>query len=297
MLISPLKPTPSLSQGLANMTHFTPITLQDIWHAAITQDAKLWARDNLEYLNKPMRLFGTSVKVELGNAKRETSIMYLQPAGKVAVKTLCIGADSAGCERACLIQSGQLGMSTGQRAATKRTILMIVRPDWFEAQVLREVDKAERRAVRTGIPALFRLNGTSDCDFSAIIAQRPFSGFYDYTKVLSRIRKNTLSNYHLTFSGSMYSPSSRSALGKAVQAHMNIAVAFNTKGLESDDVYIPFGMASFDESDLRPLDVAGTLGALKRKGSNKAERALEGVDSFFVTASNIADFRNIIAVG
>ena len=60
-------------------------------------------------------------------------------------------------------------------AATKRTVLMLLRPEWFEAQLLSEIDKAERKAAIDGIPALFRLNGTSDLNFDYIIKQRPHS--------------------------------------------------------------------------------------------------------------------------
>ena len=264
----------------------------------LSNAARLWLMDadNVAYVNRPMKLFGSSVKVEKGSDKRDTYIMYLQPAGKVSKATLCIGAEAAGCEAPCLISSGQLGMSTGQRAATKRTILMVLRPQWFEAQLLKEIDAAERKALKGGVPALFRLNGTSDCDFSHIMAQRPLSAFYDYTKVLGRIRRNTLPNYHLTFSGSMYSTQSKAAMFKAVQRGYNMAVAYNTKGLKDDVLGLP-DLTSFDTSDLRPLDSKGAIGYLKRKGSNKAQRAAEGYKSFFVTAQNVQEFNNIIAVG
>ena len=275
------------------------ITASEVFYEMGTLSANTWLwlsePANLAYVNKPMTLFGSSTKVEKGSDKRETYIMYLQPAAKVARDTLCPGAEAAGCEEACLISSGQLGMTTAQRAATKRTIIMLLRPQGFAQQILLEVDKAERRAAMKGTPALFRLNGTSDIDFSDIISERPHSQFYDYTKVLSRIRKNDLVNYHLTFSGSMYSPASRSALAKAVIRHHNIAVAFNTKGLDSDNIAIPATLADFDSSDLRPLDVPGAIGALKRKGSTKAQRALEGASSFFVTAANVQDFNDILA--
>jgi len=188
-----------------------------------------------------------------------------------------------------------LGMTTGQRAATKRTIIMLLAPDVFERTMLAEIDKAERKALRTGTPALFRLNGTSDIDFSHIMAQRLMSDFYDYTKVLARVRKNMLPNYHLTFSGSMYSKQSKAALSKALARGHNVAVAFNTKGLATDNVAIPDTLADFDATDLRPLDSRGSIGALSRKGSNKAERAAEGAASFFVTADNVAEFNDIIA--
>lgn len=264
----------------------------------INNKAKQWCRENLEYLNKSMRLFGSSQKVEKGADKFTTYILYLQPADKVATNTLCVFADLAGCKKPCLISSGQLGMTTGQNAATKRTVLMLLRPKWFESQILTEVDKAERKAAAEGIPALFRLNGTSDIDFSYIIKQRPDSLWYDYTKILSRISKNTLDNYDLTFSGSMYSTQSRAALLKAVQRKHRIAVAFNTKGISRDSLAVPVGFSNFDNTDLRHLD-GPVIGALKRKGSSIAEREADNTrpDSFFVTAANLDQFKDIIAIG
>ena len=275
------------------------ITLSEINESnAINQSAKDWAKDNLDYLNKPMRFFGSSLKVEKGADKFDTYIMYLQPADKVAIKTLCTFADKAGCKKPCLISSGQLGMSTGQSAATKRTILMLLRPQSFESAILSEIDKAERKAVKTGLPALFRLNGTSDIDFSNIMKQRPNSLFYDYTKEISRVRKNTLKNYDLTFSGSMFSVQSKAALRKAVSANYRIAMAFNTKGLKDDDLQLRYDLKSFDTTDLRHLD-GNVIGTLKRKGSNKQERSLENTkaDSFFVTSANVREFNDIIAIG
>lgn len=275
------------------------ITLSEINESnAINQSAKDWAEDNLDYLNKPMRFFGSSLKVEKGADKFDTYIMYLQPADKVAIKTLCTFADKAGCKKPCLISSGQLGMSTGQSAATKRTILMLLRPQSFESAILSEIDKAERKAVKTGLPALFRLNGTSDIDFSNIMKQRPNSLFYDYTKEISRVRKNTLKNYDLTFSGSMFSVQSKAALRKAVSANYRIAMAFNTKGLDDDGLQLRHDLKSFDTTDLRHLD-DNVIGTLKRKGSNKQERSLENTkaDSFFVTSANVREFNDIIAIG
>jgi|TARA_R110002167_G_scaffold351251_1_gene563767 hypothetical protein len=265
---------------------------------AINASAKQWAIAHLDYLNKPMALFGSSNKVEKGADKFDTYIMYLQPADKVAAATLCAAAESSGCKAPCLISSGQLGMSTGQNAATKRTVLMLLRPDLFAGQLLKEIDKAERKALKTSIPALFRLNGTSDLDWSHIINKRPASMFYDYSKVLSNVRKNTLANYDLTYSASMYSKQSRAAFKKAVKAGHRIAVAFNTKGLASDELQISHQLASFDKTDLRHLD-GQVIGTLTRKGSSKAVRAADNLqaNSFFVTAANLVAFNDIIAIG
>jgi hypothetical protein len=272
------------------------ISINELQSSELINDkAKQWAFDNIEYLNKLMTLFGSSLKVEKGADKYDTYVMYLQPADKIAIKTLCSFATKAGCKEPCLIDSGQLGMTTGQNAATKRTILMLLRPDYFKARILSEIDKAERKALKTGIPALFRLNGTSDIDFSDIYKARPNSQFYDYSKVLSRVRKASLANYDLTFSGSMYSKQSRAALRKAVTAGHRIAVAFNTKLITSDALAIPDNMANFDKTDLRHLDNK-VIGALTRKGSNKKQRAYDDnqANSFFVTSANLKQFKNII---
>ena len=276
------------------------ITAQDIQESTlINSSAKQWAIDKLDYLNKPMQFFGSSTKLEKGSDKYDSYVMYLQPADKVAMQTICAFAAKAGCKEPCLIDSGQLGMTTGQNAATKRTILMLLRPDYFKKQVLAEIDKAERRAAKPGqLPALFRLNGTSDLDFSDIINQRPGSMFYDYSKILSHVRKNTIANYDLTFSGSMYSKQSRAALRKAVTAGHRIAMAFNTKLIASDSLTIPDNLADFDKTDLRHLD-GPVIGALTRKGSNKKQREYDDKQqySFFVTSANLKQFKDIIAVG
>jgi hypothetical protein len=270
------------------------ITVSDL----INDNAKQWAIDHIDYLNKPMRFFGSSTKLEKGAEQYDSYVIYLQPADKIAVKTLCSFAAKAGCKEPCLIDSGQLGMTTGQNAATKRTILMLLRSDYFKAQILAEIDQAERKAVKTGMPALFRLNGTSDLDFSDIYKARPNSQFYDYSKELSRVRKNTLTNYDLTFSGSMYSKQSRAALRKAVTAGHRIAMAFNTKLIASDSLTIPDNLANFDKTDLRHLD-GKVIGALTRKGSNKKQRAYDDTHShsFFVTSTNLKQFKDIIAIG
>lgn len=279
---------------------YIPITKDEIENSSlINAAAKQWAIENLDYLNKPMNLFGSSTKVEKGSDKYETYILYLQPADKVSVKTLCAFADKAGCKKPCLIDSGRLGMTNNQAAATKRTILMLLRPAYFEHKILAEIDKAERRASKAdNVPALFRLNGTSDIDFSYIIKQRPNSAFYDYSKIISRIRKNALSNYDLTFSASMFSVQSKKAFRTAIERKYKTAIAFNTKNVKGDSDLIPHKMISFDKTDLRHLDKPGAIGYLKRKGSNIKQRIQENnqAASFFVTESNHAEFKTIINI-
>ena len=275
---------------------FNKLTIAEIQSSTlITEHGKTWASENFDYLNKPMTILGTSTKVEKGRDKFNTYILYLSPHNLISVKTLCAGAEASGCAADCLAHSGRLAMTNGAFAMVKRTILMLLRPEWFESKLLSEIDKAEAKAKRDNIPPLFRLNGTSDLDWSHIFKARPESKAYDYTKVLSRIRKNNLPNYDLTFSASMYSKQSRTAFKKAVERQHRIAVAFNTKESKLDEFKIPSGFKSFDDTDLRHLDDQ-VIGVLKRKGSNISERLEENRkrESFFVTESNLEEF-NIIA--
>ena len=96
----------------------------------------------------------------------------------------------------------------------------------------------------------------------------------------------------------MYSTQSRAALLKAVQRKHRIAIAFNTKGISRDSLAVPVGFANFDNTDLRHLD-GPVIGALKRKGSSIEERDADNTrsDSFFVTAANLDQFKDIIAIG
>ena len=80
---------------------------------SINDSAKQWSIDNIDYINSANKLLGSSLKVEKGEKEGfYTSILYLQPADKVAIKTLCAGAKLGGCLNDCLIASGQLGMTT-----------------------------------------------------------------------------------------------------------------------------------------------------------------------------------------
>jgi hypothetical protein len=286
---------PNLIMGEYKMK-FEKLTTAEIQNTTlITEYGKTWAQDNFDYLNKPMTILGTNEKVEKGSDKFNTYILHLAPHNLISVNTLCASAEASGCAADCLAFSGRLAMKNGANAMFKRTVLMLLRPEWFESKLLSEIDKAEAKAKRDNIPPLFRLNGTSDLDWSHIFKARPESKAYDYTKVLSRIRKNNLPNYDLTFSASMYSQQSRSAFKKAVERKHRIAVAFNTKESKLDKFTIPSGFKSFDDTDLRHLDDQ-VIGVLKRKGSNISERLMENRkrESFFVTESNLEEF-NIIA--
>jgi len=260
---------------------------------AINDTSKQWALDNLEYLNSNNKLLGSSLKVEKGRDKAYTVVMYLQPADKVASKTLCAGAKLAGCKNECLISSGMLGMTTGQRAATRRTILFLLDTDTFYDRLRSEI---AREYKKHGDKLAVRLNGTSDIDFNAFVASMPDVRFYDYTKVWARVTKNKLSNYDLTYSGSAFSSKAIAMTARAVTAGARVAIAFNT-GERKGEFKIPLSVADFDTTDLRFLDKPG-LGGLKYKGGSIKTRQANAIrDSFFFTPSTYNQLTNIIARG
>lgn len=269
------------------------ITIKQIeTSTAINANAKQWARDNLEYLNSSNKLLGSSIKVEKGSTKGfVTAIVYLQPANKVAAKTLCAGAKMAGCLDGCLISSGQLGMTTGQNAATRRTIKLLLDSYGFYSQLRAEITKEHNKH---GDKLAIRLNGTSDIDFNSFIASMPAIRFYDYTKVYKRVVDNMLSNYDLTYSGSANSAGSIRRTAKAIKQGHRVAIAFNT-GERKGEFKVPGGMLDFDSTDLRFLDEK-SLGSLKMKGGSIAQRKLASNKSFFYTPATYNDLIKTIEV-
>ena len=107
-------------------------------------------------------------------------------------------------------------------------------------------------------------------------------------------KKNPNKNHHYTFSGSMFSQYSRKELKQAINEGLNIAIAFNTKESKQDTLRIPKQLfnkplVSFDDTDVRFKDKQGSIGYLKRKGSNIKQRLNDNkqFNNFFVTEANI----------
>ena len=242
--------------------------------------------------NLPLMGFNSSTKILKGFKKQEytTGILYLQPANLVAKKTLCAYADTAGCKDPCLRSSGRLGMSGAQKAMTRRTVQYLQDPDGFKDRLRIEILRRETDNY------CIRLNGTSDIDWSDLVQSLPNIQFYDYSKVLHRVVRNTLSNYHLTFSASLNSVKTIKQLKSATELGLNIAISFNTKECKGEfkipDSIQLFGntveLVGFDETDLRFLDEDGSIGKLTRKGSTKLERLRDQGDlNFFADPNNL----------
>lgn len=254
-------------------------------------------KTNKEYFSKkPYQLLGInpSTKIEKGQKINvNTAILYLAPDTTVTNKTICPNASRNGCSNDCLASSGRLGMINGQLAQIRRTLYYLYHNESFMIQLQNEIDKYHKKY---GDTLAVRLNGTSDLNWAEFIANNPKIQFYDYSKLRNMIVKNKNKNHHYTFSGSMYSDYSRKELTKAVDAGLNIALAFNTKGTKKDTLRIPKKLfnkklVDFDITDVRFKDKKGSIGYLKRKGSNVNDRLIDNkkVNNFFITESNIKE--------
>ena len=254
-------------------------------------------KTNKEYFSKkPYQLLGinASTKIEKGQKINvNTAILYLAPDTTVTNKTICPNASRNGCSNDCLASSGRLGMINGQLAQIRRTLYYLYHNESFMIQLQNEIDKYHKKY---GDTLAVRLNGTSDLNWAEFIANNPKIQFYDYSKHRNMIVKNKNKNHHYTFSGSMYSDYSRKELTKAVNSGLNIALAFNTKGTKKDTLRIPKKLfnkklVDFDVTDVRFKDKKGSIGYLKRKGSNVNDRLIDNkkVNNFFITESNIKE--------
>jgi hypothetical protein len=267
---------------------------------AINPSVKTWAIKNWDYLtevNTPLINVNSSTKIAKGKKlKINTAILYMQPADKVAVKTLCAGADLFGCKKDCLVSSGQLGKTPAQKAVTKRTLCYLLERSRF-FDVLR--GEVYLHSANYGDTLAVRLNGTTDIDFNSFIASMPSIRFYDYTKVYFRVKSNKLNNYDLTFSGSANNAKTMAMTARAIKNGFKTVLAVNTAETKGEykmpDKLDLIPLINMDDTDARFLDPAGSVGVLKRKGSNKLERAKdESKNGFFFNQSNIIKLTELV---
>jgi hypothetical protein len=222
-----------------------------------------------------MTYFLTPAKSNAKTAKTseqvESVILHLAPSD-LSGRDVCPFA-SAGCRAACLNTAGRGTMETVQSARIRKTNLLFDNKTEFWRLLVADLIRLEKRAKKKGLPAVARLNGTSDLPWERM--REPNSGltvfemfpavtFYDYTKIPNR--RNLPSNYHLTFSLS----ENNETLARAELADgVNVAVVFNSEHYPSH--YMGHPVIDGSESDLRYLDPIGCVVALCPKGKAKQD--------------------------
>lgn len=222
----------------------------------------------LKYLSKP----GSDAKTVKGEKFGWlTFIMYLAPYN-VSGFQVCPFA-SRGCSSACLFTAGMGIFKNVQEARIKKTLDFFNDRSLFYQRLTDDIEQAVRYAKKKDMRYCFRLNGTSDINWSEFARLHPDHQFYDYTKAYNRMVENDVPNYHLTFSRS---EENEEKCLKVLESGGNVAVVFDTV----PKTWKGFKVVNGDESDLRFLDPKGVVVGLKAKG-----KALKDESGFVVKAA------------
>jgi len=241
-----------------------------------------------------------------GNAKTEknrrlTAIMYLMPYTQNS-KGINLCPKAGECKNFCLSESGRVQMFNSIRIAReKKTERFIADKKQFCLDLLKELGSLQRKADRLGQEIAVRLNGTSDVDWVSIIKRQtnvdvlsefPSLVFYDYTKIIGKVRKYANTNYRHTFSYSEDKDSmehSRNALSLGTP----VSVVFSTKKGEAlPSEFLGYEVVDGDKADDIMLDKSGgyILGLrYKPQARKKADRERElanAIASGFVINAN-----------
>ena len=223
-----------------------------------------------------------------------TGILYLAP-HKISGSNLCPKA-SPGCAAACLYTAGRGKFSNVQEARIKKTQYFLTDRENFMLDLYKSIIKLIRKAEKSNLIPVVRLNGTSDLRFENI--RFNYNGkhktifqafrtvqFYDYTKYdLNSGRWNNLpSNYDLTYS---LSENNQIEALELLLANKRVAAVYKNKLPELQyfnvkKVGLTFPVLNADESDLRFNDPGGYICGLNAKGDAKHDK------SGFVLNNNI----------
>ena len=135
----------------------------------------------------------------------------------------------------------------------------------FIEQLRGEIGRAKKRAKLHKMQLAIRLNGTSDLCFELISdLMTEFSDvqFYDYTKILARLKKPLPKNYDLTFSRS---ESNDADCIEALKLGFRVAVVMSDID-QAQDFFAGHTIVDGDLHDIRFLDAPAVIVALKAKG-------------------------------
>jgi len=236
-----------------------------------------------------------------------TAVLYLAPY-LTSGHNVCPMAKIAGCWKACLNVQGREDMAVGgkrirtkagmvpsndiQRARIQRTKFWVEDRPEFCKQLVKEIDAFLKRAERKGLTPVIRLNGMSDIqweriDFAhelgtgagmTIFGMYPDVTFYDYTKIAKRFQRKLPANYHLSLS---YSDANEKYAAACWEAHgqhgASLVMVYRSKAdIANAATWYQECRVNFvdgDAHDLRFLDPAKSIVALKAKGTARNDRS------------------------
>ena len=219
--------------------------------------------------------------------RRESVIMYMSPDKQNSKGISVCPMASKGCSAACLYNSGRGKFNSVQEARIRKTEYYLSDKQGFAEQLLKELGSLSKRASKLGIEIAVRLNGTSDLDLLSLIKNRtgvdpigiPNLIYYDYTKILGKIKKYIDTPYRITFSKS---ETNWDECVTALELGAPVSVVFSTtKKEELPQTYMGYKVLDGDSADDIMLDEpGGYILGLRFKGSKK--EMLSAIDSGFV---------------
>lgn len=206
----------------------------------------------------------------------KTFILYLAPYNQNSKKHNLCPMASKGCAAACLFTAGRGVMTPVIAGRVKKTEYFIRDKKAFINQLAQEIEIKCLTAYKRKEKIAFRLNGTSDVDFIYLLEKyanfniedfKHVAIFYDYTKLLSKIKryKNHV-NYFLTFSRS---EENESAAIAALNDGANVAAVFRDK---LPNFWRGYKVINGDSSDLEMIYHKNVVLGLKAKGDAKKDK-------------------------
>jgi len=246
-----------------------------------TTRSKAVKETKLAYLG----MVGSSAKIEKNKKKNvDTYILYLAPASKSGYNVCPMATKD--CINACLDESGHNRIDVKERridkSRIKKTQMFFEDRAFFMAWLVAEITAHKAKAEKNGHGFSVRINGTSDLSLEifkhgdkTILELFPDTQFYDYTKVLNRVKiTNKYKNYDLTFSYSGYNwVECESALAQGVR----LAVVFEKR---LPKTYMGIKVVNADETDLRYMDDKNVICGLIHKKTRK--KIIYGEQKFII---------------
>jgi len=178
------------------------------------------------------------------------------------------------CVSSCLFNSGYSEIHPRINEHRRRKAnLYVSNRIGFLTLLKEDIETAIRRAKDRRV--LFRLNGTSDIDFLQQLKTVGFDysltpdnvGFYDYTKILGKIKKYRDTKYILTFS---YSGSNADECKTALSYGANVSMVYKTNIPET---FLNTATINGDTSDDVMYQHRSMVLALKLKGNKNRKHS------------------------
>jgi len=200
----------------------------------------------------------------------ETFILYLAPHKQNDKGVDICPAASSGCVAACLYSAGRGKFSNVQSSRINKTNFYISNKSLFIKKLATEILREYTKAKKKGVKIAFRLNGTSDLDFVYLLQKysgldistlKDVATFYDYTKLLGKIKKYLdHPNYFVTFSRSEINESVAIAV---LNMGGNVAAVFSNS---LPNYWRGYKVIDGDKSDLEMVYNTNVVLGLKAKG-------------------------------